>query len=311
MSSQPSLTLKAVLDKERERIGGDFIFQTGLDLGKDMDEKFSIVATNGAIGLVLVLLILSLILQRRVAFWVSVSIPFCVLGVMIVLPIMGLNLDSITLAALLLVIGIIVDDSVIIAESIFQEKEAGKQGIEAAVSGTIKVIKPLMASLVTTALVFIPMLFIPGTMGKAVAVIPMTVIAALVFSFIECTLTLPAHLATAKASNTKAQEKDRFEWVTKQYQALLNMALKYKKTVILAAFATCALSGVLVSTLKVDIFPTEAGKYIEVYTEVQAGTPLNQVRQAHQKIEQAIEALPESELVSYEITYSSPVSQVV
>ena len=303
--------IEAILDKERERIGDQFIFQTGLDLGKDMNEKFSIVATNGAIGLVLVLLILSLILQRRVAFWVSVSIPFCVLGVMIVLPILGLNLDSITLAALLLVIGIIVDDSVIIAESIFQEKEAGKQGVDAAVSGTIKVIKPLMASLITTALVFIPMMFIPGTMGKAVAVIPMTVIAALLFSFIECTLTLPAHLSTAKADNKETEQKDRLEWVTNQYQALLNIVLKYKKTVIAAAFAICAGSGVLVSTLKVDIFPTEAGKYIDVYTEIQAGTPLDQVRSAHQQIEQAIEALPESELVSYEMTYSSPVSQGV
>ncbi|KAB0291737.1 efflux RND transporter permease subunit [Vibrio fortis] len=303
--------IEAVLDKERERIGEQFIFQTGLDLGKDMNEKFSIVATNGAIGLVLVLLILSLILQRRVAFWVSVSIPFCVLGVMIVLPILGLNLDSITLAALLLVIGIIVDDSVIIAESIFQEKEAGKQGVDAAVSGTIKVIKPLMASLITTALVFIPMMFIPGTMGKAVAVIPMTVIAALLFSFIECTLTLPAHLSTAQADKKETEQKDRLEWVTNQYQALLNIVLKYKKTVIVAAFATCAGSAVLVSTLKVDIFPTEAGKYIDVYTEIQAGTPLDQVRIAHQQIEQAIEALPESELVSYEMTYSSPVSQGV
>jgi len=303
--------IEAVLDKERERIGEQFIFQTGLDLGKDMNEKFSIVATNGAIGLVLVLLILSLILQRRVAFWVSVSIPFCVLGVMIVLPILGLNLDSITLAALLLVIGIIVDDSVIIAESIFREKEAGKQGVDAAVSGTIKVIKPLMASLITTALVFIPMMFIPGTMGKAVAVIPMTVIAALLFSFIECTLTLPAHLSTAQADKKETEQKDRLEWVTNQYQALLNIVLKYKKTVIVAAFATCAGSAVLVSTLKVDIFPTEAGKYIDVYTEIQAGTPLDQVRSAHQQIEQAIEALPESELVSYEMTYSSPVSQGV
>ncbi|MFM2600180.1 efflux RND transporter permease subunit [Vibrio fortis] len=303
--------IEAVLEKERERIGEQFIFQTGLDLGKDMNEKFSIVATNGAIGLVLVLLILSLILQRRVAFWVSVSIPFCVLGVMIVLPILGLNLDSITLAALLLVIGIIVDDSVIIAESIFQEKEAGKQGVDAAVSGTIKVIKPLMASLITTALVFIPMMFIPGTMGKAVAVIPMTVIAALLFSFIECTLTLPAHLSTAQADKKETEQKDRLEWVTNQYQALLNIVLRYKKTVIVAAFATCAGSAVLVSTLKVDIFPTEAGKYIDVYTEIQAGTPLDQVRSAHQQIEQAIEALPESELVSYEMTYSSPVSQGV
>lgn len=304
-------SIKALLDKESERIGDQFIFQNSLDLGQDMDEKFSIVATNGAIGLVLVLLILSMILQRRVAFWVSVSIPFCVFGVMIVLPIMGLNLDSITLAALLLVIGIIVDDSVIIAESIFQEKEAGKKGVDAAVSGTLKVIKPLMASLVTTALVFIPMMFIPGTMGKAVAVIPITVIAALVFSFIECTLTLPAHLSLAKESNSKTQEKDRFEWISNRYRSLLNMALNYRKSVIALALVGFAASGFLVSSLKVDIFPTEAGKYIEVYTEVKAGTPLIKVRDAHQLIEQAIESLPENELVSYELIYSSPVSQGV
>ncbi|RPF23663.1 efflux RND transporter permease subunit [Vibrio crassostreae] len=302
-------SIKALLDQESERTGGKFIFQTSLDLGKDMGEKFSIVATNGAIGLVLVLLILSMILQRRVAFWVSVSIPFCVFGVMSVLPIMGLNLDSITLAALLLVIGIIVDDSVIIAESIFQEKEAGKKGVDAAVSGTLKVIKPLMASLVTTALVFIPMMFIPGTMGKAVAVIPITVIAALVFSFIECTLTLPAHLASAKESSSKAQKKDRFEWIANHYLSLLNLALNYKKSVIALALVGFAISGFLVSSLKVDIFPTEAGKYIEVYTEVKAGTPLSKVREAHQSIEQAIESLPETELVSYELVYSSPVSQ--
>ncbi|MEZ8915590.1 efflux RND transporter permease subunit [Vibrio lentus] len=302
-------SIKALLGRESERIGDQFIFQTSLDLGKDMGEKFSIVATNGAIGLVLVLLILSMILQRRVAFWVSVSIPFCVFGVMMVLPIMGLNLDSITLAALLLVIGIIVDDSVIIAESIFQEKEAGKKGVDAAVSGTLKVIKPLMASLVTTALVFIPMMFIPGTMGKAVAVIPITVIAALVFSFIECTLTLPAHLSSAKESNSKTQEKDRFEWISNRYSSLLNQALNYKKSVIALAIVGFAVSGYLVSSLKVDIFPTEAGKYIEVYTEVKAGTPLSKVRDAHQSIEQAIESLPETELVSYELIYSSPVSQ--
>ncbi|MFS1909092.1 efflux RND transporter permease subunit [Vibrio lentus] len=302
-------SIKALLDRESERIGDQFIFQTSLELGKDMGEKFSIVATNGAIGLVLVLLILSMILQRRVAFWVSVSIPFCVFGVMMVLPIMGLNLDSITLAALLLVIGIIVDDSVIIAESIFQEKEAGKKGVDAAVSGTVKVIKPLMASLVTTALVFIPMMFIPGTMGKAVAVIPITVIAALVFSFIECTLTLPAHLSSAKESNSKTQEKDRFEWISNRYCSLLNLALNYKKSVIALAIVGFAVSGYLVSSLKVDIFPTEAGKYIEVYTEVKAGTPLSKVRDAHQSIEQAIESLPETELVSYELIYSSPVSQ--
>lgn len=118
--------VKALLEQESKRLNGQFAFPISLNLADDMSDKFSIVTTNGVVGLVLILIVLSLILQRAIAFWVSVSIPFCVLGVMTVLPILGMNLDSITLAALLLVIGIIVDDSVIVAESIYQQRQQGK-----------------------------------------------------------------------------------------------------------------------------------------------------------------------------------------
>ncbi|MCW8328958.1 efflux RND transporter permease subunit [Photobacterium sp. SDRW27] len=301
--------IKGLIERERLQAGEAFAFNFGLNLADDMSEKFSIVSTNGGIGLILVLAVLSLILKRQIAFWVSVSIPFCVLGVMMVLPAIGMNLDSITLAALLLVIGIIVDDSVIVAESIYQEKESGKSALEAAISGTQKVIKPIMASLTTTALVFIPMFFIPGTMGKAIVVIPITVIAALLFSLAECTLTLPAHLAksldTAKA---KTQGTDHFETVTKGYTRLLSRCIKFRKSVLVLAMIALGINVGLVTRLKLDIFPSESAKYIEVYTEVKPGTPLNKVREAHAELEKAISALPESELQSYELTYSSPVS---
>ncbi len=147
--------IKTLIATEQLRLGDQYRFEIGLNLADDMSDKFSIVSINGGIGLILVLLVLSFILKRQIAFWVSVSIPFCVLGVMAILPALGMNLDSITLSALLLVIGIIVDDSVIIAESIYQEKEKGKKSLEAAIDGTQKVLKPIMASLTTTALVFI------------------------------------------------------------------------------------------------------------------------------------------------------------
>ena len=163
-----------------------------------------------------------MILKRAVAFWVAVSIPFCVLGVMALLPVLGMNLDSITLAAMLLVIGIIVDDSVIVAERIYQERENGKAPLDAAKSGVQSVIRPIIASLTTTALVFIPMFLIPGTMGKAIMVIPITVIAALLFSLIECTFTLPAHLANSlKKEEKKKQKEERFNRVFNQYHSFL------------------------------------------------------------------------------------------
>jgi len=318
--------VKALFSKEEARLQGKFSFPISLNLGQDMDDKFSIVSTNGGIGLILVLLILSLVLKRQIAFWVSVSIPFCVLGVMAILPALGMNLDSITLAALLLVIGIIVDDSVIIAESIYQEKEQGDDAITAAVNGTVKVIKPILASLTTTALVFIPMFFIPGVLGLAVAVIPLTVIAALLFSLAECTLTLPAHLADSLATlDNKAKEKlkitgkstsakakpteDKFHVIIDAYRKLLTRCINWKRSVVLLAVVVFASSLLILGQLKIDLFPSGTAKYIEVYTEVSPGTPLEKIRQAHKALEAAIEQLPENELVSYELTYGSPTSK--
>ncbi len=301
--------IKILIENEKSRIGDTFSFSYGLNLADDMSDKFSIVSTNGSIGLILVLAVLSMILKRQIAFWVSVSIPFCVLGVMAILPILGMNLDSITLAALLLVIGIIVDDSVIVAESIYQEKECGKSALEAAITGTQKVIKPIIASLTTTALVFIPMFFIPGTMGKAIVVIPITVIVALLFSLAECTYTLPAHLANSlNKTEVKSKTSDYFQSITNAYTNLLTWCLQFKKSILVAAVIMLAIGVGLVTNLKLDIFPSESAKYIEVYTEVQPGTPLNKVREAHAILEKTITALPKNELNSYELTYSSPVS---
>lgn len=300
--------IKNLIGAEQERYADHFQFGYGMNLASDMSDKFSIVSTNGVIGLALVLIVLSMILKRQVAFWVSVSIPFCILGVLAVLPLLGMNLDSITLAALLLVIGIIVDDSVIVAESIYQERECGKTGVDASIAGTKNVIKPIIASLSTTALVFIPMFFIPGTMGKAVAVIPITVIAALLFSLAECTLTLPAHLSRALETQKKNTQQDKFKAVSQWYRKYLTLSLRFKKSVIVIALGISTLSVGLISTLKIDIFPSEAAKYIEIYTEAKPGTPLELIPAAHTSLEEAIQSLPENELVSYEIVYSSPVS---
>ncbi|CCN70622.1 efflux RND transporter permease subunit [Vibrio nigripulchritudo] len=300
----------AFLDRQSQQTNGEFRFPVALNLADDMSSKFFIVSVNGGVGLVLVLLVLSLILKRQVAFWVSVSIPFSVLGVVILLPAYGMNLDSITLAAMLLVIGIIVDDSVIVAESVYREYQRGKSGLEAAIAGTQKVIKPIIASLTTTALVFIPMFFIPGTLGKAVVVIPITVITALLFSLAECTFTLPAHLASSlEKEGLKNSKPDKFNALTEQYQKLLSGSLNHKKKVLGLSVFVLGIGSFLVTFMKLDFFPAQAAKYIEVYTEVAPGTPNDQLRQQHEALEKAIQNLPESELSSYQMTYGSPVSR--
>lgn len=301
--------VKALLEKEKVRSNGTYAFPISLNLSDDMDDKFSIVTSNGGVGLLLVLLVLSLILKRRVALWVAVSIPFCILGVIAVIPAFGMSLDSITLAALLLVIGIIVDDSVIVAESIYQEIEGGRSGVDAAVHGTKRVLVPIIASLSTTALVFIPMMFIPGTMGKAISVIPITVISALLFSLFECTFTLPAHLA--KSFSESEKEKGGTDWfspVGESYRRIITSCLNRRKTV--ASLAVLAMgSGIAASsTLKVDIFPSETARLIEVRTEVEPGTPLERVREANAPLEKSVFGIEGAEALSFHMVYGSPVS---
>ncbi|MDA0148221.1 efflux RND transporter permease subunit [Vibrio sp. LaRot3] len=297
------------LDAEREKHAGKFEFHTSINLAKDMAEKFTIVASNGGIGLILVLIVLGLVLQRQVAFWVAVSIPFCIFGALALIPGLGMTLDAITLSALLLVIGIIVDDSVIIAESIYRERENGASPLDAAINGTMNVYKPVLASLTTTVLVFIPMFFIPGELGMEIAVIPVTVIMALTFSWFECTVTLPAHLADSlKKPKPKTKTAKVFDRLTECYERVLTKAVSHKFKVVAISLGALIAGGALVATLRLDFFPAQAAKYIEVYTEVQPGTPMDKVREAHSQVEQAISALPESELLSYEMTYSTPVS---
>lgn len=297
------------LDAERAKHNGKFDFHTSINLGKDMSEKFSIVAKNGAIGLILVLIVLGLTLQRQVAFWVAISIPFCIFGVIASIPGLGMTLDAITLTALLLVIGIIVDDSVIVAESIYREKERGAAPLEAAVEGTVKVYKPVLASLTTTVLVFIPMFFIPGEFGMQIAVIPLTVIMALTFSWLECTVTLPAHLAESfNKPNYNTRTIISFDKLIDHYRKWLAAAVQHKVKVLLGSLLVVVMGAGLVSTLALDFFPTQAAKYIEVYTEVKPGTPMSKVREAHQQVEAVISGLPESERLSYEMTYSTPAS---
>nr|MDT0253807.1 efflux RND transporter permease subunit [Endozoicomonas sp.] len=310
-------TVKGVLTllaSETARLDNQFAFPVSVNIADDMASKFNIVATNGLIGLALVLLVLTLFLKRRIAFWVAISIPVCVLGVVALLPITGQVLDSITLAALLLVIGIIVDDSVIVAEAIYQQFENGQSPIDAAVNGISSVFQPVLANLLTTALVFVPMFFLPGSLGLLTVVIPSTVLLALLLSMLECTFLMPAHLAHSLAGvpsvrgGGSGEKADWFDRPKALYRQWLARALCRKKTVLVVALLTLLGSFALVSTMKIDFFPREAARYIQVTTEVKPGALLEQIRKDHQELEDAFRALPDNERQSFEMSYASPVS---
>jgi multidrug efflux pump subunit AcrB len=150
---------------------------------------------NGLGGLALVFLVLVLFLRPRLAMWVCVGIAVAFVGTLFLLQYTGTSLNMISLFAFLLILGIVVDDAIIVGESIHARQAAGERGLAGAISGTQAVIKPVIYAVVSTMIFFVPMFFMPGDMAQAAVAIPTVVIIALALSLVECLLILPPHLA--------------------------------------------------------------------------------------------------------------------
>lgn len=164
------------------------------DRAEQYESRLQLLLRNGAIGLFLVLLVLGLFLQPRLAFWVAVSIPTTLLGAVLLLPALGASINMISLFAFIITLGIVVDDAVIVGENVFHHMENGMPRLAAAVLGTKEMIVPVLFAVTTNIVAFLPLLFVPGETGRFFAPLPAVVIAVFVVSLVEALFILPAHL---------------------------------------------------------------------------------------------------------------------
>jgi len=226
--------IKKLVDKERQFLPAEVKIMLSNDESKYVKDRFAIVSNNGIIGLILVLIVLAIFLSVRVAFWVALGIPVAILGTIFMLPMFGTFLDSITMTAMVLVLGIIVDDAIIVAESIYQKYEQGLSSLDAAVAGVHSVIKPVITTILTTFIVFLPMFFMPGMLGKFVYVIPLVITLALIVSLLESTVALPAHIAAGLGKqNIRSTRKLYFDKLRTRYAVLLGKLLQHRYVLVL------------------------------------------------------------------------------
>jgi multidrug efflux pump subunit AcrB len=146
-------------------------------------------------GLLLVMFVLGLVLEIRLAFWVTLGIPISFIGALLFLPAFDVSLNMLSLFAFIVTLGLVVDDAIVVGEAVFTRRQRGEGIVESAIAGVREVAVPVTFSIITTCVAFAPMLFVPGTMGKFFSVIPVVVIAVLLLSLIESLFILPAHLA--------------------------------------------------------------------------------------------------------------------
>lgn len=164
------------------------------DRSVEVKDRIGLLAVNGLQGLVLVFVTLALFLDLRLAFWVAAGIPVSFLGACIVLLATGQTINMLSLFGFLMVIGILVDDGIVIGENIYVHRQMGKSALQAAIDGTVEVIPSVFSSVATTVFAFLPLMFVSGVMGKFIAVLPGAAIACLCVSLSEATFVLPVHL---------------------------------------------------------------------------------------------------------------------
>lgn len=172
----------------------------------NLRQRVDLLINNGLIGLVLVILTLGFFMNMRLSFWVSLGIPISFAGMFIVAGFAGLTINVISTFGMVIVIGILVDDAIVVGENIFAHYERGVPPLQAAVDGTMEVIAPVVTSVTTTIIAFLPFFFLDGFLGKFIWHMALVVIATLAFSLVEAFFILPAHLGHSKGLHPHAED---------------------------------------------------------------------------------------------------------
>ncbi|MFW6103734.1 MAG: efflux RND transporter permease subunit [Bacteroidota bacterium] len=266
-----------------------------------LQSRLDLLTKNGIIGLALVIFALSVFLSIRLSLWVSFGIPFSFLAMFIVAYQMGITINMISLFGMILVIGILVDDGIVIAENIYLYFEKGMSPMKAAVEGTMEVFPAVLTSIATTIVAFSPLLFLTGTRMEMMYHMAIIVVGALFFSLFEAFFVLPAHLSSHRVLNRKALNAKRkgikkyFEgfivWLRDNlYQHMLYWLLKYRHAVVAIPIALILITAGLYygGHIKNTFFPMVDFDSFEVNVAFTPGDGERQTREYLRRFEAAI-----------------------
>ncbi len=295
-----SKTVNGYLDKIRDDLPGNIQADTWGDSSFYLADRLNMMLSNMFFGALLVFLVLSLFLKFRLAAWVMVGLPVCFLGALLVMQsqFIGISINMISLFGFILVLGIVVDDAIIMGESAYSEIDAKGQNIDNVIRGVKRVAMPATFGVLTTIAAFTPMLMVPGTFGVIWKTIGWVVIVCLIFSLIESKLILPAHLAHMKnrpydpnKANAFQKFRDFFSegikrFVTNNYVPFLQKAIRNRYTTLASFLAMLIITIGLFSggIVRFVFFPNIPSDFMMASIEVEPGSSLEQRDKAIQAL---------------------------
>lgn len=261
-------------------------------------DRLRLLSSNALIGIFLVAVILFFVLGTKTALWTAFSIPLTLIATFIFLPFMGITINSISLAGFVLVLGMLVDDAIVVAEQVNKEKELGHQGTNAAASAVKKVWRPILGASITTVLAYYPISQMGGMGAKFVWMIPAVVGIALCISLFDTYLLLPAHL-----SHGKHQEQKKGPTLLKLenlYQNFLKISFKFRY-VIIGLFVLILMAALFISAkyLSKEPFPQDSAEGLTIQLIAPAGISMDKAKDNLKVLEQHILNLREGELSGF------------
>ncbi len=272
------------------------------DSSKFVLSRLDLLIRNGRFGLILVFFSLWLFLDLRLSFWITMGIPLSVAGALSVMYACGETLNMLSLFGLIMVLGLIVDDAIVVGESIYHKRSSGLESGHAAFEGVSDVSWPVIASVVTTIIAFIPLFFISGIMGKFIGHIPLPVIAALSFSLFESLFMLPVHLRNLPAVASASRRSWRFakyaeyvreytrgrleSFISRVYGPFVRRTLRWRYFVLCSAISLVIFTVALVKggVIKFVFFPESDNDFLRAKVEISPGTPSSETSRVMERL---------------------------
>lgn len=289
-----------IADKQRELPAG-VQMAVWQDQSKMLRSRLDLLLRNGYMGLLLVFVCLTFFLDARLAFWTTLGIPISFLGAFWLMPLFGISLNMMSLFAFIMVLGIVVDDAIVVGENIFEYRQRGMTAVRAAARGVREMAAPVLMAVLTTMFAFAPLMFVTGIMGKVMRVIPLIVIMVLSVSLVEALLILPAHLA-----GTKIRDKNRpghhpieklhngvsgvFDaFVNGPFAAFATVAVRYRYATLAAGVVVLLSTFGLIAggVIKQVFFDAVEGDRMVATLTMPQGTPVEQTLAVLERIEKA------------------------
>lgn len=307
VGDQTPNSVSRAVKKHMERLNQ--ILPPGVHLAKRSDssdvfrQRMDLLTKNGIMGLGLVFILLTLFLEIRLAFWVSLSIPVSVLGSFLFLPAAGITINIMSMFGFIVTLGIVVDNAIVIGENIYQQREQGLPPLKAAIAGTQELVTPVTFAILTNLMSFAPMLFLPGILGRVFGSIPIVVISVFTISLIAVLFILPCQLGHQKTRTGSwlAPVHHLQVWFSNAFANLVRnvfgplliwtMRFRYL-TMALAIAILCVTAGYVASgRMGMVMFPKVEADYAYAELTMPFGSPSTKTEAAIERLVQAADEL--------------------